>query len=71
MWGATEKSREPMSVAGNRLILRIESYAESPIPISLQLGDFPGGTMDGNLPAKGGDMCLICAPGTAHVPRSN
>ena len=40
-----------MSVAGNRLVLRIKSYTESPIAISLQLriwlGDFPGGTMDG------------------------
>ena len=51
MWGATKKSREPMSVAGNRLVLRIKSYTESPIAISLQLriwlGDFPGGKMDG------------------------
>ena len=40
-----------MSVAGNRLVLRIKSYTESPIAISLQLriwlGDFPGGKMDG------------------------
>lgn len=76
MWGATEKSREPMSVAGNRLVLRTKPQTESPPAISLLqlriwLEDFPGGRTDGNPPAKAGDMSLISGPGTAHVPRSN
>ena len=33
--------------------------------------DFPGGTMDKNLPASAGDMGLIPDPGRSHVLWSN
>ena len=33
--------------------------------------DFPGGTVDKDLPAHAGDMGLIPGPGRFHMPRSN
>ena len=62
-----------MSVA--RLILRTEPQTESPPAISLLqlriwLEDLPGGTTDGDPPAKAGHTRLISGPRTAHVPRA-
>ena len=39
--------------------------------IKIYLGDFPGGTMDKNLPADAGDMSSIQGPGRFHEPQSN
>ena len=33
--------------------------------------DFPGGTMDKNLPAKAGDTGSIPGPGRLHMPLGN
>ena len=33
--------------------------------------DFPGGTVDKNLPANVGDTGLIPGPGRFHMPQSN
>ena len=36
----------------------------------MEAKDFPGGTMDKNLPASAGDVGLIPGPGRFHMPRS-
>jgi len=33
--------------------------------------DFPGGPVVKNLPANGGDLDSIAAPGRFHMPKSN
>ena len=38
---------------------------------NLELLDFPGGTVDKNLPANTGDTGLIPGPGRSHVPQRN
>ena len=39
--------------------------------ITMWTEDFPGGTVDKNLPANAGDMGSIPGPGRFHMPRSN
>ena len=41
----------------------------SGLKISAQ--DFPGGTVDKNLPANSGDMVSIPGPGRFHMPHGN
>ena len=36
-----------------------------------KIRDFPGGTVNKNLPANAGDMCLISAPRRFHLSRGN
>ena len=37
----------------------------------MEAKDFPGGTVDKNLPANAGDMGLIPGPGRYRMPRNN
>ena len=37
----------------------------------IEAKDFPGGTVDKNLPASAGDMSLIPGPGRFHMPQNN
>ena len=37
----------------------------------MYIEDFPGGTMNKNLPDNAGDTGSIPGPGRFHVPRSN
>ena len=39
--------------------------------ITMWTEDFPGGTVDKNLPANAGDVRSIPGPGRFHMPRSN
>ena len=35
------------------------------------LGNFPGGSVEKNLPANAGDMGIIPDPGRSHMPQRN
>ena len=35
------------------------------------LGNFPGGSVEKNLPASAGDMGIIPDPGRSHMPQRN
>ena len=44
---------------------------QNKIPLNIMPKDFPGGTVDGNLPAKAGDTGLISGQGRFHMPQSS
>ena len=44
---------------------------QNKIPLNIMPKDFPGGTVDGNVPGNAGDTGSLSGQGSFHMPQSS